>query len=90
MPRYVIERQLRGIGDKTVAEYRDIAAASNAVLRQLGPEVQWVESFVTADKLYCIYQAANEAVVREHAERGGFPCDSVARVHGVIGPHSAE
>jgi hypothetical protein len=90
MPQYVIERELPGAGKLTPAELQAISATSCGVLRDLGPSVQWVHSYVTDDKIYCVYNAANEAIVREHARLGGFPANVVARVRSVIGPTTAE
>ena len=90
MPKYVIERTLPGAGKLSRNELQAISAKSNGVLRELGPDVQWVQSFVTGDKIYCIYNAANADIVREHARRGGFPADSVAEVKAMIEPTSAE
>jgi hypothetical protein len=90
MPKFVIERAIGGIGAAKAAELKAISQKSCSVLQELGPDVQWVQSYVTADKVYCIYHAANEELVREHARRGGFPADSVARVTAVIDPTTAE
>lgn len=90
MPKFVIERAIEGIGAATEPELRAISGKSCGVLRELGPDVQWVHSYVTADKLYCVYNAAGEELIREHARRGGFPADSVARVAGTIDPTTAE
>ena len=90
MPQYVIERELPGAGKLTPAELQAISATSCGVLRELGPSVQWVHSYVTDDKVYCVYNAANEAIVREHARMGGFPANSVAQVRTVISPITAE
>ncbi len=90
MPQYVIERELAGAGKLTAAELQAISATSCGVLRDLGPSVQWVHSYVTDDKIYCVYNAANEAIVREHARLGGFPANSVAQVRSVISPITAE
>ncbi len=90
MPQYVIERELAGAGKLTPAELQAISATSCGVLRDLGPSVQWVHSYVTDDKIYCVYNAANEAIVREHARMGGFPANSVAQVRSVISPITAE
>ena len=86
MPQYVIERELPGAGKLTAPELQAISATSCGVLRDLGPSVQWVHSYVTDDKIYCVYNAANEAIVREHARMGGFPANSVAQVRNVISP----
>ena len=90
MPQYVIERELPGAGKLTPAELQAISATSCGVLRELGPSVQWVHSYVTDDKIYCVYNSANEALVREHARMGGFPANSVAQVRTVISPITAE
>lgn len=90
MPQYVIERAIAGIGAAKPAELRAISQKSCSVLQELGPAVQWVHSFVTPDKIYCVYNAASEDLVREHARRGGFPADSVARVTATIDPVTAE
>ena len=90
MPKYVIERGIAGIGASSPAELQSISEKSCGVLRDLGPDVQWLESYVTADKLYCLYRADSEDLVREHARRGGFPADAVERVVTVIDPTTAE
>ena len=90
MPKFVIEREIPGIGAASESELQAISEKSCGVLRELGPDVQWVHSYVTGDKIYCVYNAADEALVREHARRGGFPADSVARVTNVIDPTTAE
>lgn len=90
MPQYVIERELPGAGKLTPAELQAISATSCGVLRDMGPSVQWVHSYVTDDKIYCVYNAANDALVHEHARLGGFPANSVAQVRTVISPITAE
>lgn len=90
MPKYVIERELPGAGKLTAAELQGISAKSCGVLRELGSTIQWIESYVTDDKIYCIYIAANEALVREHARQGGFPANKVSEVRTVIDPTTAE
>lgn len=90
MPQYLIERAIPRAGQFSKAELGGIARRSCAVLRELGPAVQWVESYVTADKIYCIYRAPDETLIRDHAEKGGFPVDSIARVETVIDPTTAE
>lgn len=90
MPKYVIERAIPAIGASKPAELQAISQKSNNVLEQLGTDVQWVQSYVTADKMYCVYNAANEELVREHARRGGFPANSVSRVMSIIDPTAAE
>ncbi|MBC7392660.1 MAG: DUF4242 domain-containing protein [Variovorax sp.] len=90
MPKFVIERAIAGVGASKPAELQAISQKSCGVLQELGTGVQWVQSYVTGDKIYCIYNADDEALVREHARRGGFPADSVARVVSVIDPTTAE
>jgi hypothetical protein len=90
MPKYVIERNIPGAGKLTAEQLAGISQKSCGVLKQMGPQVQWVESFVTDDKIYCVYIAPDEAAVREHATRGGFPADSVAQVRRMIDPTTAE
>jgi hypothetical protein len=90
MPKFVIERGIAGIGDASPEELQAISEKSCGVLRQLGPDVSWVHSYVTAGKIYCVYDAASEELVREHARLGGFPADSVERVTAVIDPSTAE
>ena len=90
MPKYVIERTVPGAGALSDDELHAIAAKSNKVLAGLAPRAQWQQSYVTADKLYCIYLADEEATLREHAERGGFPLDAVNRVHRIIDPTTGE
>ncbi|HZP05750.1 MAG TPA: DUF4242 domain-containing protein [Terracidiphilus sp.] len=90
MPKFVIEREIPGAGSLTDEQLHAISQKSCSVLRNLGPEIQWQQSYVTADKIYCVYIAPNEAMVREHAAQGGFPANSVARVVRVIDPTTAE
>ncbi len=90
MPRYMIERTVPGAGQMDAAALAAIADKSNGVLRDLGPDVQWVHSYVSDDKITCIYLAANEEIVREHGRRGGFPVDAVHEVRAVIDPATAE
>lgn len=90
MPKYIIEREIPGAGQLTPAELQAISGKSCCVLRNLGPEIQWVESFVTDDKIYCLYIAPNEALIREHAEQGGFPANSIRQVLTRIDPCTAE
>lgn len=90
MPKFVIERALPRIGEASPEDLQAISQKSCGVLRELGPDVQWDHSYVTGDKIYCVYSAADEELVREHARRGGFPADSVARVAAVIDPTTAE
>ena len=90
MPKYVIEREIAGAGNLSQDELHAISQKSCGVLQELGPQVQWVQSYVTDDKIYCIYIAPDEASVRRHAELGGFPANSVAQVRNVIDPTTAE
>jgi len=90
MPKFVIERNIPGAGKLTPEQLKGISQTSCGVLRQMGPEIQWVESFVTDDKVYCVYNAANEQMIREHAKRGGFSADSVQQVRRMIDPTTAE
>jgi len=90
MPKYVIERDLPGAGKLAPAELQAVSQKSCAVLRELGPQIQWVHSYVTDDKIYCIYIAPNPEAVKEHARRGGFPANRISEVRSVIDPISAE
>ena len=90
MPQFVIEREIPGAGRLSGEELQAISQKSCGVLRELGPQVQWVESYVTDDKVYCVYIAPDEAAVREHAERGGFPANSVSQIRRMIDPTTAE
>ena len=90
MPKFVIERAMAGVGAASAADLQAVSQKSCGVLQELGPDIQWVHSYVTGDKIYCVYNAASEALVREHARRGGFPADSVARVVTTIDPTTAE
>jgi len=90
MPKFVIERELPGAGSLTIEQLQGVSEESCSVLRNLGPQIQWVQSFVTDNKIYCIYIAQDEEIVREHAKQGGFPANSVAQVRRVIDPTTAE
>jgi len=90
MPKYVIERELPGAGKLTADELHGISGKSCDVLRGMGPSIQWVESYVTDDKIYCVYIAPDEALVREHARQGGFPANKVSAVRAMIDPTTAE
>ncbi len=90
MPKFVIERELPGAGKLAPDELKAVSQKSCGVLRELGPSIQWVQSFVTDDKIYCIYIAPDEATVRQHASMGGFPANSVAQVRTVIDPTTSE
>jgi len=89
MPKYVIEREIPDAGSLTQEQILGISQKSCSVLKNLGPQIQWVESFVTQDKIYCVYIAPNEAMVREHAKQGGFPATAVNKVSTIIGPQTA-
>lgn len=90
MPKYVIERNVPGVGSLTADQLTAISQKSCGVLRDMGPKVQWVHSYVTGDKIYCIYIAPDEQSIREHASRGGFPADSVSEVVAMIDPTRSE
>jgi hypothetical protein len=90
MPKYVIEREIAGAGKLPKQELQAISQKSCSVLRELGPQIQWIQSYVTDDKIYCVYIAPDEATVRAHAQNGGFPANGVARVRTVIDPTTAE
>ena len=90
MPKYVIEREIPGVGKSSQADLKGVSQKSCDVLRSMGPEIQWIQSYVTGDKIYCVYIAPDEATVREHAQRGGFPANRISEVVSVIDPTSAE
>jgi len=90
MPKYVIEREIPNAGKLSQQELKAISQTSCGVLRKLGSEIQWLESYVTDDKVYCVYIAPNEEMVREHARLGGFPANKISAVHSVISPTTAE
>jgi hypothetical protein len=90
MPRYVIEREIPNVGKLSAAELQGISQKSCNVLRNLGPQIQWLESYVTNDKLYCVYIAPNEKLIKEHAQQGGFPANRISEVKSVIDPTTAE
>lgn len=90
MPKYIVEREIPGAGKLSSAELEAIAQKSCSVVRGMWPQVQWVQSYVTGDKIYCVYIASNEAAIREHAERGGFPANRISAVRAVIDPTTAE
>lgn len=90
MPKYIIEREIPGAGQLSPAELQAISGKSCCVLRDLGPSIQWVESYVTDDKIYCVYIAPDEAMIRRHAELGGFPANSIRKVMARIDPRTAE
>jgi hypothetical protein len=90
MPKYVIEREIPGVGDWTSDQLKAASQTSCGVLKGMGPEIEWLHSYVTGDKLYCVYNAANEQMIREHAAQGGFPANRISEVNGMIGPSTAE
>lgn len=90
MPKYVIEREIPGAGDLSSDQLKSISQTSCGVLSNMGPQIQWVHSYVTADKIYCVYIAPNEDMVREHAMQGGFPANSVSEISAIIDPTTAE
>ena len=90
MPKYVIEREIPGAGKLSQQELRAISQKSCAVLNKMGPQIQWLQSYVTGDKIYCVYIAQNEDQVREHAQQGGFPANRISAVASVIDPTTAE
>ena len=90
MPKFVIEREIPGAGSLSAEQLKGISQKSCGVLRGMGPQIQWVESFVTDNKIYCVYVAPDESAVREHARQGGFPANSVAQVRQMIDPTTAE
>jgi Protein of unknown function (DUF4242) len=90
VPKFVIERDIPGLGKLSPAEMHGVAQKSCSVLRQLGPQVQWIQSYVTDDKMYCVYIAPDEAAVRKHAEMGGFPANRVSQVLSIIDPTTSE
>jgi hypothetical protein len=90
MPQYVIEREMPGVGKLGVSDLKMASQTSCNVLRDLGPQIQWVHSYVTDNKIYCVYRAPNEDIIREHAQKGGFPANKISQVHTVIDPTTAE
>lgn len=90
MPKYIIERKVQGVGQSSQADLKAMAQQSNEVLNQLDGQAQWLESFVTDNKIYCVYVAPNEDVIRKHAQLAGFPVDSIAKVDTILDPSSGE
>ena len=90
MPKFVIERETPNVGKLSPEELRAVSQKSCGVLRNLGPQIQWVQSYVTDDKVYCVYIAPNKEMVREHAKQGGFPANRISEVKSVIDPTTAE
>jgi len=90
MPKYIIERDIPQAGNLSAAELQAISRKSCGILQDLGPQIQWVQSYVTSDKIFCVYIAPNEETVREHARQGGFPADAILAVRTIIDPTTAE
>ena len=90
MPKYVIEREIPGAGKLSSEQLKGISQTSCGVLSTMGPEIQWVESYITTDKIYCIYNAPNQEMIREHAKKGGFPANAISEVTTIINPATAE
>ena len=90
MKTFLIERELPGAGKLTAAELKNIAKTSCAVLTEMGPQIQWIQSYVTGNKIYCIYKAENEDLIREHAKKGGFPANAIIEISSVISPATAK
>lgn len=90
MPKFLIEREISGAGNLSGAELQAISQTSCGVLQKMGPQIQWVESYVTGDKVYCVYIAPNEEMIREHARQGGFPANRVSEITTIIDPTTAE
>jgi len=90
MPQYVIEREMPGVGQLGQDDLKGASQTSCSVLKDLCPEIQWVHSYVTDDKIYCVYRAPNADIIREHAERGGFPANKISQVRSMIDPTTAE
>ena len=90
MPKFVIEREVPGVGNLTDAQFRELSQRSVAVLKEMGPKIQWLHSYVTGDKVYCVYLAPDEATIQEHAKRVGVPANRVSAVRRLIDPATAE
>lgn len=90
MPKFVIEREIPGAGKMSDAELQEVSRRSVNVLKAMGPDIQWLHSYVTGDKIYCVYLAPDEATIREHARRGGFPANRISAVRRLIDPSAAE
>ncbi len=89
MPKFIIERDISGAGLMSLADLKEVSQKSCSILRNLGPEIQWVESFVTDDKVYCIYIATDAALIRKHAELSGFPANRISEIKSIIDPATA-
>ncbi len=90
MPKYVIERDLPGAGNLSPEELKETAKTSYNILKEMGPEIQWLNSYVTDDKIYCVFIAPNKQMIEEHAEKGGFPLTKIAKVHSMMDPTTSE
>ena len=90
MPKYIIEREIPGAGKLSAEQLAAVAQKSCSVLQKLGPQIQWVQSFVAGDKVYCVYIAPNEELIRQHAQQGGFPANRISEVKAIIDPTTAE
>jgi len=90
MPKYLIEREIAGAGKLSAPELQAVSQKSCSVLQQLGPQIQWLQSYVTGDKIYCVYIAPNEELIKEHAAQGGFPANRISEIKSVIDPTTAE
>jgi hypothetical protein len=90
MPKYLIEREIPGAGKLSPDQLKAISQKSCGVLNSLGPQIQWIHSYVTGDKIYCVYRSPNEALVREHASQGGFPANNISEITSIIDPTTAE
>jgi predicted Rdx family selenoprotein len=90
MPKYIIEREIPGAGKLSPEELRGVSQKSCSVLQKLGPQIQWVQSYVTGDKVYCVYIAPNEDIIREHARQGGFPANKISEIRTIIDPTTSE
>lgn len=90
MPKYLIEREIPGAGDLTAEQLKGISQTSCGVLNKLGSSIQWLQSYVAGDKIYCVYISPNEELIREHAKQGGFPANKISEISGIIDPTTAE
>lgn len=90
MPKYLIEREIPGAGSLSQADLQGVSQKSCSVLQNMGPQIQWVQSYVTGDKVYCVYIADNEDLIKQHAEQGGFPANSISEVRTIIDPTTSE
>ena len=90
MPKYLIEREIPGAGNLSTDQLREVAQTSCNVLKEMGPQIQWLESYVTGDKVYCVYISPNEEMIREHAKQGGFPANRISEIKSIIDPTTSE